>query len=433
MSPRQLKIYCGRILNPRRTGAVDYINKGALAVDVKGVLQFVGLASEARRRFPQSRFHDFGAALLLPGFVDTHVHLPQYRARGIWSGELLQWLEQVIFPMEARFADPEHARRESEVFFRAALAQGTTSMSVFCSSQRRATDEAFEAARSSGLRVCMGKSIMERGAPAELLSSAEQNIDDSLALAERWHGVDDGRLQYTITPRYAGSCSMALLRRCGELARREGLRLQTHLAENPGELAYIKSLFPAASSYTAVYESAGMLQEHAIMAHAIHLGESELTMLKDSGTAIAHCPCSNRFLQSGIMPLRRYLDRGLQVGLGSDVAGGFSLSMRNEQREAIEGSKSYNILNRNAQQAVLRCEEAFWLATLGGAIALGLDDRVGSFRSGKEADFVVWSVPDGCSSEDGHSAEELLAGLLYHEEANTIHSVYVSGRELFAA
>jgi guanine deaminase len=422
------------LCNPQNDGTFDYIPDGALVVGDMGNILFAGAREEALRDYENLPEERFASALLLPGFVDTHVHLPQYEAVAIGGGELLDWLRDYIFPLEARFADEEYAHSRSQRFFYDAARRGTTTMSVYCSSHKQAAAIAFEAAFHIGVRVCMGKTMMDFGAPDNILFSPDDNIRDSVELAKAWHGAGGGRLQYTLTPRFAGSCSRELLRRTGEVAAAEGLRIQTHLAENPSELRYISELFPEFASYTDVYEAFHLLTERTILAHSIYLSPQERATLLRRRCAIAHCPCSNRFLQSGVMPLRTMMREGFRIGLGTDVAGGFSLSMLNEAKEAVESSKTWNIFHRFEEAPPLSPEESLWLATLGGAQALGLEDRIGSFEAGKEADFVACALeatPTGALLGD-EDIRRALARLVYNApEDSTILQTVVQGKTVY--
>lgn len=433
-----MHLYAGLILNPHDTFQPDnplqYISDGCLIVDEKGNVVFVGNRTDASARFSHAQIHHFENCVIMPGLIDTHVHLPQYQAAAIGSGELLDWLNTYIFPLEARFADEQFAREQSIHFFQDALKNGTTTMSVYCSSHPTATKIAFEAAFEAGLRVCMGKTMMDMAAPDNILFSPQQNLKDSLSLAHTWHEKDGGRLLYTLTPRFAGSCSRDLLRQTGEIARAEGLRIQTHISENPAELRFIASLFPECLSYTDVYEQTGILTNKTILAHSIYLSDIERGIIRQHQCSIAHCPCSNRFLQSGVMALRRYILEGFTIGLGSDVAGGYSLSLLNEAREATESSKTWNIINRGEETPVVSPEESLWLATMGGAVALGLSDRTGNFREGKEADFIVLEMPP-TSSESPLFADysHLVARLVYRGESTRVLRTFVRGKELYHA
>ncbi|MCU0426867.1 MAG: guanine deaminase [Candidatus Kapabacteria bacterium] len=433
-----MRLYSGFIVNPlENTGGnvcvLEYIPEGAIVVGDYGQIEFVGTRIDALHEFEGVPEEAFGDAMILPGLVDTHVHLPQYEAAAIGTGELLDWLNTYIFPLEARFADEEYAHLRSQRFFYDAVRLGTTTMSVYCSSHRRATDIAFEAAFHAGLRVCMGKTMMDFGAPENILHSSEKNIADSLALAKAWSGAGSGRLLYTLTPRFAGSCSRELLKQTGEVARTEGFRIQTHLSENPAELRYIAELFPEHASYTDVYHAYGILTDKTIMAHSIYLSPQEKMLLKAHHCSIAHCPCSNRFLQSGVMALRQMLTEGFRIGLGTDVAGGPSLSVLNEAKEAAESSKTWNILHRGEEMPAISAEESLWLATLGGAQALGLDDIVGNFRVGKEADFIVCQ-PDEALPQHSSFQEpaQRLARLVYGASPNVVQKTVVQGKVVYA-
>lgn len=427
-----MRLYSGFLVHPLDKGGLEYIPEGALVVSDMGQIVFKGTRTDALRDFTDIPEERYANAVILPGLVDTHVHLPQYEAAAIGTGELLDWLNTYIFPLEARFADEEYAHIQSQRFFYDALRLGTTTMSVYCSSHRRATEIAFESAFHAGLRVCMGKTMMDHSAPENILTSAEQNITDSLALAKAWNGAGKGRLQYTLTPRFAGSCSRELLRKTGEVARIEGLRIQTHLSENPSELRYIAELFPEHTSYTDVYHAYGLLTDKTIMAHSIYLSSQEKALLKAHNCAIAHCPCSNRFLQSGVMALRQMLNEGFRIGLGSDVAGGSSLSMLNEAKEAAESSKTWNIVYRGEEMPVINAEEALWLATLGGARALGLEDVTGNFNVGKEADFIVCDIDEIMPQSSSFVLpENMISRLVYGAHPHVISKTVVQGKVVY--
>jgi guanine deaminase len=424
-----MQLYSAFIVNPLVDGSLEYFPDGSLVVSERGVVEFVGTRTDARSRYEQVPEERWQNAVLMPGLVDTHVHLPQYEAAAIGTGELLDWLSTYIFPLEARFADDAYARTRSQAFFRDALSLGTTTMSVYCSSHKDATHIAFQAAHDAGIRVCMGKTMMDSGAPDTLLSSVEQNITDSLELAHAWHGVDAGRLQYTLTPRFAGSCSAELLRQTGAVARTDGFRIQTHLSENRAELRYIQERFPNQASYTDVYHAYGILTERTVMAHSIYLSPQERRIMRAHNCSLAHCPCSNRFLQSGVMPLRQSMLEGFRVGLGTDVAGGFSLSLLNEAKEAAESSKTWNIMNPDEELESVSAEEAVWLATLGGAQTLGLDKTIGNFAARKDADFTVFALDNVLPRQSVFASEcQVLTRLIYGAGSGAVLKTFVRGQ-----
>jgi len=421
------------ILNPTRERRVTCIYDGALTVDSAGRIQALGEATQLQQRFPHAIVRDFGPrSLLLPGFVDVHTHLPQYQAIAIDSGELLPWLHTLIFPLEARFADPEFAEQQAELFFQAALRCGTTTLMVFGPPFAEATSQAFAAAARIGLRVLMGQTLMDTNVPPELRIRTEDAPQALEKLLAQWHGYDYGRLLYAVSPRFAGSCSLELLRLCADIAHRYELPVQTHLAESLPEIRWIAGQFPHFPTYTAIYDAAGLLTSRTILAHCLYLSPSEQAQLRSAGCAIAHCPRSNVFLRSGIMPLRCYLDLGLRIGLGSDIGAGYSPFILEEARYAREMAKLRSFIAPEETPTEISPEEALWLATLGGAQALGLDSSIGSFESGKDADFIVMDL---ATLEPQHplrtDPESLLMRLLYTATPAAIQKVFVRGRQLF--
>ncbi|MCS7177600.1 MAG: guanine deaminase [Candidatus Kapabacteria bacterium] len=427
-------VYRARVLlNPTPQRRVECLWDGALIVEASnGSIVARAPTAELGRHFSGAPTVDFGPhSVLLPGLVDVHTHLPQYPAMGQDRGELLTWLRELIFPLEAQYADPDFAERQAESFFRTALEFGTTTLLTFGPPTVAATSRAFTAAARVGLRVFMGQTLMDRNIPVELSTPADDALQALERIAGEWHGYD-GRLFLAVSPRFAGSCSLELLQLCSRFAQQHQLLLQTHLAESPQELRWIAQLFPDFPDYTAIYEAAGLLTPRTIFAHCIYLSPSEQARLRSAGCAIAHCPRSNVFLRSGIMPLRRYLREGFRVGLGTDVGAGYSLSVLEEARYACEIAKLRTFLAPEEIPTEITPEEALWLATLGGAQALGLEHRIGSLDPGKEADFIVtdasaWVPP---VTLQGLAPEALFSRLLYTAPPSSLKAVFVRGRRL---
>src|SRR5262245_13377242 len=319
------RIFKCAVINPVYAIQVDYYDPGYLVVADERVERLS--PEDPSRDFPGAQFISLEGKTIVPGFIDTHVHLPQYGIMGKGTGELLTWLNTYTYPEEARFADPEYAARISEVFFDEMIANGTTSAAIYASVHEQATDGAFRTAQRKGVRAFIGKVMMDQNSPAALQESTDQSIAASLRLFEKWNGAAEGRLHYIFTPRFAGSCSMDLMKRVGRIAQEWGAFVQSHLSENKAEVEWIRKLFPEHSSYAAVYDSAQLLHARSIMAHCIHLSAEETHLLAKRGTNIAFCPYSNRTLRSGMMPYRRLREAGLNIALGTDVAGGPSLSM----------------------------------------------------------------------------------------------------------
>ncbi|WP_215779240.1 guanine deaminase [Paludibacterium sp. B53371] len=321
-------------------------------------------------------------ALILPGFIDTHVHYAQIEMVAAFGEQLIDWLHRYTFCTEQRFADPDYARGVAELFLDEQLRNGVTTSSVFCTVHPQSVDALFEAAARRNVRLLAGKVCMDRNAPAELLDCPQRAYDHSRALIERWHGR--GRAEYVITPRFAPTSSPAQLEALGALAAEyPDVAIQSHLSENLAEVAWMRELFPECSSYTDVYRRYGLLRPRAIYGHGIHLAEDEYAMLAESGSALAHCPTSNFFLGSGCFNIReaKRRERPVAVGLASDLGAGTSFSMLRTMGAAYQAAQ----LNGYP----LTAPQAFYLATRGGAEALGLGHRLGSLEAGKEADLVV--------------------------------------------
>ncbi|HYF02561.1 MAG TPA: amidohydrolase family protein, partial [Patescibacteria group bacterium] len=306
------KIYLAHIFNPLENKAFVFFKNGALVVENEKIL-FCGESEYALKTFANAEIHDFKNDIIIPGLVDTHVHLPQFQATALGKGELLEWLQNYIFPLESRFKNNDFAREQSGLFFKELARNGTTSAAVYSTSHFSATDIAFESALDSGLRICLGNSVMERNSIPELDLSAEKNLHNCELLATKWHNTDNGRLRYVVTPRFAGSCSFGLLKKLGEFARVHNLPIQTHLSENLKEIEFILKEFPAFNTYTEIYEKAGLLTDKTILAHSIYLDSSEENLVQTHNCAIAHCPTSNHFLSSGIMPLKKYVRKSFKI------------------------------------------------------------------------------------------------------------------------
>lgn len=354
-------------------------------------------------------------AVIMPGLVDVHLHFPQTRVIGSASGPLLPWLERSVFPEEARFADHDYAKTVAEEFCTALIRQGTTCAAIYSSSHPVATQALFAELDRRGLRAETGLTLMDRNAPAELVHDAEAAMAASVELLERWHGHDHDRLRLSMIPRFAISCTPELLRAAGEFARVHGLSLQTHLAENRDEITTTLALFPGARDYLEVYESHGCCGPGTILAHCIHLSEHEWDRVARQDLAVAHCPDSNFFLGSGCMPLGAALARGIRIGLGTDVGAGRTFSVRRTAAAAHDAAL--------VREDPVSPEQLLWLATRGGARALG-QPTLGSFAPGFEADLVAIEAPRGLS------LTALIDALLFRHDAGPVLATVVRGRVL---
>ncbi len=361
--------------------------------------------------------------LIVPGFIDCHVHFPQLDIIGSYGEQLLDWLNRYAYPAEAQFSDPDHAREVAGAFVEQLLLNGTTTALVFGTVHPHSADAVFEAAAARDMRLIAGKVLMDCHCPEELRDDAGSAYRDSKALIEKWH--NRGRLGYAITPRFALTSSAEQLTAAGRLAAEyPDVWIHTHLAENRGEVDEIERLFPARRSYLDVYDHFGLLRRRAVFAHCLHMDDADRERMSAAGGAAAFCPTSNLFLGSGLFDLSAMRAARIRCGLGTDVGGGTSLSLLKTASEA------YKVLH--LQGHTLPAMRALYLATLGAAEALYVDEHIGNFVPGKEADFVVLD-PAGSSltarrTANTNTIEEALFALLTLADDRHVAATYVRGQ-----
>ena len=381
-----------------------------------------------RASCPDAATVDWRGGYLLPGFVDTHLHFPQLHIIGGLGRTLLDWLDQIALPEESRMADAGYAAETARGFLQALASHGTTTAMVFGAHFVPATAALFEAAAASGLRIASGLVLSDRLLHPDLHRTPHGAYEDSRDLIQTYHRK--GRLLYAVTPRFALSTTEAMLEICQTLlAEHDGLRFQTHLNEHAGEVAEVKRLFPWARDYLAVYERHGLGGRKAVMAHNVQPTDSELERLAAARTSIAHCPCSNAALGSGVFPLQRHLDAGVRVALGTDIGAGTGFGMLKEGLQA-------HLMQRLAPHPVLLDPaHLLYLATLAGAEALGLDADVGDFTTGKAADFVYLRPPHGTPLaavlERADNLERALAALFTLAGSESVREVRVEGSVVY--
>ena len=370
----------------------------------------------------------YNDALIMPGFIDLHVHYPQTQIIGAYGKQLIDWLNRYTFPAEQQFADIEHARKVSKLFLDECLRVGTTTAMVYGTVHAHSVDVFFEEAQPRGLRMIAGKVMMDRNAPEALLDTAQTGYDQSKALIEKWHGV--GRLGYAITPRFAPTSSPAQLDAAGALWREfPQAHLQTHISENSDEVAWVHTLFPERANYLDVYDHYGLVGKRAVFGHGIHLEETEWQRLFEAGAAVAHCPTSNEFLGSGLFRFdnAKKKHRPVRVGLGTDVGAGTCLSPLRTMGEAYKIGE----LCGNS----LCAADAYFLATRGAAESLHLEDKIGSIAPGMEADLVVLDLKSTPLIEFRmkycHSIDEVLAVQMTMADDRATRAVYVGGKLAF--
>lgn len=416
------KLVKGIIINPKTNFSIDVIKNGHLLINEYGKIENI-IGNEINiNEINFDVFFDFSNKIIIPGLIDLHSHIPQFKAIGLGNGKLLDWLRNYIFPLEEQFADEQVAYENTKLFFKELISKGTTTAVLYTSPYRTSCDIAFQVAEEYRLHAFIGMPLMDWNSPESLMQKTTDAIDEILDLAKKWH--KKGKLEFVITPRFALSCTNELMMRIGEIARSDGLFVQTHLAENKKEVELVKLRFPEVASYTEAYEKFGLLTDKTILAHCIYLDESEIDLIKKKDCIVVHCPNSNKFLSSGIMPLRKYIFEGLKVGIGTDVAAGYSLSMINECMEAREVSKILSVFNNSDDQvdsATVLC-----LATIKAAEHLGISNEVGNFEPGKTADLAVFELP-GYRNPKALNENELLNALLYNVEHRNAKAVFIDG------
>ncbi|MHB0765080.1 guanine deaminase [Stutzerimonas sp. NM35] len=425
----QIKAYRAALLHcladPREVGieaSHEYFEDGLLVVEDGKVVRN-GHAADLLSTLPTgTEVIEYKDALITPGFIDTHIHYPQTGMIASYGEQLLDWLDTYTFPTERAFADKVHAGEVAQVFLRELLRNGTTTALVFGSVHKESVDAFFEQAHKLDLRMIAGKVLMDRNAPDYLTDTAESGYADSKALIERWHGK--GRLHYAVTPRFAPTSTPEQLALAGKLFQEyPDLYMHTHLSENRKEIEWVRELFPERKGYLDVYDHHGLIGARSVFAHGVHLCDDECQRLGETGSAVAFCPTSNLFLGSGLFDLEKVEGFGVRVGLGTDVGAGTSFSQLQSLNEA------YKVMQLQGKK--LDPFKSLYLATLGGARALYLDDRIGSLQPGKDADFVVLDYKATPLIEyrlsQARSLEERLFALMMLGDDRTVKETYAAG------
>jgi guanine deaminase len=403
----------------------------AIVAMADGKISHFGPARAVRGKLPRgTKVEDYGRdALIMAGFIDSHVHYPQVEIIGAYGAQLLDWLNKYTFVAEQRFADKRHARAAARMFLKESLRNGITTAAVYCTVHPQSVDAFFEESSKLGLRMIAGKVLMDRNAPAALSDTAQSGYDDSKVLIAKWHGR--GRSMYAITPRFAPTSTPEQLAAAGALKREHpDCFVQSHVSENKSEVEWAKALFPGRRDYLDVYDHYGLLGRRAVYGHCLHLSERELARMHETGSAIAHCPTSNFFLGSGAFDLGKATkkERPVRVGLATDVGGGTSLSFLQTLNEA------YKAAQMNGYS--LSAGHAFYLATRGTAHALDLEDRIGSLAPGMEADLVVLDLKSTplIAFRMKHAAD--LAEALFIQmtlgDDRAVRATYAAGRHVYA-
>ncbi|HEX5382616.1 MAG TPA: guanine deaminase [Acinetobacter sp.] len=405
---------------------VRYLEDGVL-ISEAGKIKWFGLWQDAAAHLPEGvAIQHYPEKLIVPGFIDTHIHFPQTEMVGAYGEQLLEWLNTYTFPTEMQFQDPAYAAKIAEFFVQELLKNGTTTALVFCTVHPESVDALFEAAQRHQMRLIAGKVMMDRHAPEALCDTPERAYTDSKALIEKWHG--QGRALYAITPRFAPTSTPEQLQLAGQLkAEYPDVYVHTHLSENKHEIAWVKELFPAQQGYLDVYHHYGLTGSRSVFAHCVHLEDHEWDCMHATDSAIAFCPTSNLFLGSGLFPLKKTWDKQVKVGLGTDIGAGTSFNQLQTLNEA------YKV--QQLQGDKLSAFESLYHATLGGAKSLSLEQQLGNFDIGKEADFIVLDLQatalQALRQQRAKGIEDALFALMTMGDDRNIHATYVYGQAAY--
>lgn len=405
---------------------VRYLEDGVL-ISEAGKIKWFGPWQDAAAHLPEGvAIQHYPEKLIVPGFIDTHIHFPQTEMVGAYGEQLLEWLNTYTFPTEMQFQDPAYAAKIAEFFVQELLKNGTTTALVFCTVHPESVDALFEAAQRQQMRLIAGKVMMDRHAPDALCDTPERAYTESKALIEKWHG--QGRALYAITPRFAPTSTPEQLQLAGQLkAEYPDVYVHTHLSENKHEIAWVKELFPAQQGYLDVYHHYGLTGSRSVFAHCVHLEDHEWDCMHATDSAIAFCPTSNLFLGSGLFPLKKTWDKQVKVGLGTDIGAGTSFNQLQTLNEA------YKV--QQLQGDKLSAFESLYHATLGGAKALSLEQQLGNFDIGKEADFIVLDLQatalQTLRQQRAKGIEDALFALMTMGDDRNIHATYVYGQAAY--
>ncbi len=397
------------ILNPTQNKNVEFKENVFLEISDSRI-------SKVFSETPQTPFIDRTNAICIPGLIDPHVHLSQFFGRGKHSSNLLEWLNNYIFPEEARAVDSNYAKMTSVNFFQNLLENGTTTSVIYTAPDKKACEIAFLTAAELGCRAIIGKTMMDVNSPKILQENTENSLNESFQLYHEWNKRTP-LLEYVFSPRFAPVCSSKLMKKVADFAHENEAYIQTHLSENPDEIKWVRSLFPKIDSYTQVYEEFGLLTPKTLLGHVIHVSDEELEIIQKNDSKVIHCPDSNFFLKSGRFPIEKILHHKIDLALASDVGAGTDLSMFNVMKMA----------NYRQEKYILTPAEAFYYATLGAAKVLGKEHLIGSIEKGKEADLVFIRNAEIQIDKEF----DYLSKLIYLNDKRNIFEVYIAGKRVY--
>ncbi|ETA83880.1 guanine deaminase [Eikenella corrodens] len=402
----------------------------AVIVMEGGKITQVGRAQDILPRLDGVEIKRYTDSIIIPGFIDSHVHYPQTEIIGAYGEQLLDWLNNYTFIAEQGFKNKEHASEVAKVFLKEQFRNGVTSSTVYCTVFPQSVDAIFEEAEKYDMRIMAGKVCMDRNAPEALLDTPQRAYDESSALIKKWH--NKGRAEYVITPRFVPTSTPEQMEMMQALAAENpDMLIQSHVSENVNEVAWVKDLCPKAKDYTDAYAQYGLVRPRAIYGHGIHLTDRELSVFSETGAAVAHCPTSNFFLGSGCLNVKKLRDknRPVHVGLATDLGAGTSFSMLQTMNEAYKAAQ----MNGTPYTSL----HSFYLASRGTAEALGLQDKIGTIAVGMEADLTVLNLKStpiiDYRMKYAKDLEEALFIQMTLGDDRAIAATYVAGKEVYRA
>jgi len=420
-------IYQSQLLHFLNAEELVHFADGALVVDDEtGRIVEVGPAQDILARYENLAVTRYENKIIMPGFIDSHVHFPQVDVIASYGAQLLDWLNNYTFPTEISFKDQDKASQTAHFFLNELFKNGTTTALVFATVHKESVNAFFNASEHYNSRMICGKVMMDRNAPDELCDTAQSSFDDTQELIDQWH--EKGRQLYAVTPRFAITSTAEQLEKAGQLMQANPtVYMQTHLSENQAEIDFVKELFPERKSYLDVYDYYGLLGPRSVFAHGVHLDNEDFERLSETRSGIAFCPTSNLFLGSGLFDLQQAQSHGVPVSMASDVGGGTSFSMLQTLNEA------YKICQLRGVS--LQARQAFYMLTLGNAKALSLEDKIGNFEVGKEADFIVMDCHSTALMQRKvgtcKTLDEMLFSMMILGDDRAISETYVAGKPVY--
>lgn len=429
MNDHNILLIEGPVIHALDIGTLELIENAYITVEGGRILS---VSKEKPLQSYQNHIKLQKHQFLVPGFIDTHHHAPQTQNMGLGlDWQLLDWLEKITFPREESFGirPDDDIRVEYHEMAQRLLRAGTTTCVYFGSLQVPANKLMVEEVAKSGQRAFIGKVCMDQNSPATYCESTDDNIKGTVEFIDFIRKLGNPRIKPVVTPRFAPTCSMPLMKELGSIAKKHQCHIQTHISENKNEIAWVHELFPGYENYASVYDDANLITENTILAHAIHLTDAEKSLVHDRKASISHCPNSNFAINSGCLCVRDLLNRGIKVALGTDISAGYSPSILDACRQAIIASKCKNF--ENPDFAPLTAAEAFSLATLGGAIAVNAAHELGNFQAGKQFDALIIDVsknPQIAFDRFGNiPLRDLFEKFIFCGDDRCVAEVFVSG------